>query len=284
MGRLAVRLLIGLLFALFGLVNYFTNTVENPVTGEQQRIALSAEQEIVIGQQGKQAVLAEYGGLYRAPALQSYVDQVGQAVVQQSEAAQTPYPFEFHVLDDPQTVNAFALPGGQIFITTGLLSRMRTEAQLAGVLGHEVGHVVARHGAEHLARQQLGAALVNAIAISASDDQGGGRQAAMIAQAVNQMMNLRYGRDDELESDRLGLDFMIDANYNPEGIVELMAILNEAQSEAGGRPPEFLSTHPNPENRIGRLEDLIAAAYPNGIPEPLEEGAQDYARQAQQQL
>jgi len=284
MGRLAVRLLIGLLFALFGLVNYFTNTVENPITGEQQRVALSPEQEVMIGQQGKQAVLAEYGGLYRAPALQTYVDQIGQTVVQQSAAAQTPYPFEFHVLDDSQTVNAFALPGGQIFITTGLLGRLNAEAQLAGVLGHEIAHVVARHGAEHLARQQLGAALVNAIAISASDDQGGGRQAAIIAQAVNQMVNLRYGRDDELESDRLGFDFMTDARYNPEGIVELMAILNSAQGEAGGRPPEFLSTHPNPENRIGRLEALIAAAYPNGIPEPLTEGEQDYARQALPQL
>ncbi|MEL6137459.1 MAG: M48 family metallopeptidase [Cyanobacteria bacterium J06626_23] len=284
MGRLAVRLLIGLLFALFGLVNYFTNTVENPITGEQQRIALSPEQEIVVGQQGKQEVLAEYGGLYRRPSLQSYVDQVGQSVVQQSVAAQTPYPFEFHVLDDAQTVNAFALPGGQIFITTGLLSRLESEAQLAGVLGHEVAHVVARHGAEHLARQQLGAALVNAIAISASDDQGGGRQAAIIAQAVNQMMNLRYGREDELESDRLGFDFMTDANYNPEGIVELMAILNSAQGEAGGRPPEFLSTHPNPENRIGELEALIAEAYPSGIPEALEEGEQDYARLAGTQL
>ncbi|MEO1590478.1 MAG: M48 family metallopeptidase [Cyanobacteria bacterium J06632_22] len=284
MGRLALRLVIGLLFALFGLVNYFTNTVENPITGEQQRVGLSPEQEIVMGQQGKQSVLAEFGGLYRSPALQSYVDQVGQAVVQQSEASQTPYPFEFHVLDDRQTVNAFALPGGQIFITTGLLGRLDSEAQLAGVLGHEVAHVVARHGAEHLARQQLGAALVNAIAISASDDQGGGRQAAILAQAVNQMMNLRYGRDDELESDRLGFDFMIDANYNPKGIVELMAILNSAQSEVGGRPPEFLSTHPNPENRIGRLEALIADAYPNGIPEPLEEGEQDYARQALPQL
>ncbi|MEL6327328.1 MAG: M48 family metalloprotease, partial [Cyanobacteria bacterium J06626_23] len=122
------------------------------------------------------------------------------------------------------------------------------------------------------------------IAISASDDQGGGRQAAIIAQAVNQMMNLRYGREDELESDRLGFDFMTDASYNPEGIVELMAILNSAQGESGGRPPEFLSTHPNPENRIGELEALIAEAYPGGIPEALEEGEQDYARFAGTQL
>ncbi|MEO0540654.1 MAG: M48 family metallopeptidase [Cyanobacteria bacterium P01_A01_bin.105] len=284
MGRLAVRLLIGLLFAVFGILNYFTNTVENPVTGEQQRVALSPEQEIVIGQQGKQAVLTQYGGLYRAPMLQAYVDRVGQAVVQRSVAMQTPYLFEFHVLDDRETVNAFALPGGQIFITTGLLSQLDSEAQLAGVLGHEVGHVVARHGAEHLARQQLGAALVNAIAISASDDQGSGRQAAILAQAVNQMLTLRYGRDDELESDRLGFEFMTEANYNPVGIVELMAILNSAQMGEGGRPPEFLSTHPNPDNRIGKLEALIAETYPNGVPAPLVEGAQDYARQAATQL
>ncbi|NEP17271.1 MAG: M48 family metalloprotease [Leptolyngbya sp. SIO4C1] len=281
-GQLLVRLFLGLLFAVFGLLNYFTNVSENPVTGEKQRISLSPEQEIILGQQGKQEVLAEYGGLYRSPVLQRYVDQVGQAVVEQSIAAQTPYPFEFHVLDDPATVNAFALPGGQIFITTGLLAQLDSEAQLAGVLGHEVAHVVARHGSEHLARQQLGAALVNAIGVAASEDARSAQQAAMIAQAVNQIVNLRYGREDELESDRLGFEFMTEADYNPVGIVELMAILTESQSR--GRPPEFFSTHPNPDNRIERLEALIDETYPSGIPATLEEGEQSYARIAQPQL
>ncbi|HEY9736770.1 MAG TPA: M48 family metalloprotease, partial [Trichocoleus sp.] len=208
MVKLLVRLCLGLLFAVFGLFNYFINVTENPITGERQRVALTPQEEIVLGQQGGREVVQQFGGLYPDPALQSYVNEVGQQVVRSSVAGQSAYPFEFHLLNDPETVNAFALPGGQIFVTTGLLSRLTAESQLAGVLGHEVGHVIARHGSEHLARRQLGVALVNAIGIAASDDAGGGQQAAVIAQAINQVVNLRYGRDDELESDRLGFDFM----------------------------------------------------------------------------
>jgi predicted Zn-dependent protease len=150
------------------------------------------------------------------------------------------------------------------------------------VLGHEVGHVVARHGSEHLARQQLGRALVNAIVIAASDDPNSSQQAAILAQAVNQLVNLRYGRADELESDRLGFQFMTEADYTPEGIVELMQILNSAQE--GGRPPEFLSTHPNPRNRVELLEELIAATYPSGIPPELREGELEFAQEVQPRL
>lgn len=282
MSKLLVRLVLGLVFAVFGLLNYCGTVSENPITGESQRVALSVQQEIVLGQQGRQEVAAQFGGLYPNEALQNYIDQVGQQVVQQSEASSSAYPFEFHLLDAPETINALALPGGQIFITTGLLSRLNSEAQLAGVLGHEVGHVVARHGAEHLARRQLGSALVNAIAIASSDDPRNARQTALIAQAVNQLVNLNYSRDDELESDRLGFQFMTTANYNPQGIVELMEILNSAQS--GGRSPEFLNTHPNPGNRVARLEELINETYPNGIPPGLEQGEQNFAQIVQPQL
>ncbi|MEM9806151.1 MAG: M48 family metallopeptidase [Cyanobacteria bacterium P01_D01_bin.56] len=276
MGSLLVRLFLGLLFVVFGLINYWGNTSYNPITGEEQRVALSPEQEVVLGQQGRQEILPQMGGLYPSQELQAYIDQVGQRVLQQSQAAQAPYPFEFDLIDDAGTINAFALPGGQIFVTTGLLKALDTESQLAGVLGHEIGHVVARHGAEHLAKQQLGAMLVNAIGIAASDDGQGGQQAAVIAQAVNQLVSLRYGRGDELESDRLGFEFMTEANYNPEGIVGLMQIFEAAESR--GRPPEFFSTHPNPGNRVALLEEIIQAAYPNGIPDQLIEGEAEFSR------
>lgn len=282
MGKLLVRLVIGLLFAIFGMFNYFTNVSENPITGEKQRVSLSPQEEIFLGQQGGQEVVQEFGGLYPDPALQSYVDQVGQQIVRRSVAAQSPYPFQFHLLNDPKTVNAFALPGGQIFVTTGLLRRLTAESQLAGVLGHEIGHVIARHGSEHLARRQLGVALVNAIGVAASDDPTSGQQAAMIAQAVNQLVNLNYGRQDELESDRLGFDFMTAAEYNPEGLVELMEILDQATQ--GDKPPEFVSSHPNPGNRIERLEGLIQEAYPQGVPPELEEGQQNFSQIVQPRL
>ncbi len=276
MQKFLIRVGLGLIIAVFGLISYCTNVTENPITGEQQRIQLSPRQEITLGVEARDELAVEYGGLYPNRALQTYIDRVGTEVVSESVASESPYIFEFHLLDDPTTVNAFALPGGQIFITTGLLQRLETEAQLAGVLAHEVGHVIARHGAEHLARQQLGAALVNAVGVAASETPEQGQQAAVVAQAINQLIGLRYGREDELESDRLGFQFMTNAGYNPQGIVELMQILNAA---SGQNPPEFLSTHPNPNNRVERLQELIAERYPQGIPASLEEGEQDFTQQ-----
>jgi predicted Zn-dependent protease len=144
------------------------------------------------------------------------------------------------------------------------------------VLGHEVGHVVARHGAEHLAKQQLGTALVNAVGVAASDNPDNARQAAVLAQAVNQLISLKYGREDELESDQLGFRFMREAGYNPKGILEVMQIL--ASTRQGGKSPEFLSTHPDPGNRLQRIKALVAQSYPNGIPANLKEGREDFAR------
>ncbi len=276
MSSLLIRLIIGAVFALFGMLNYFTNISENPITGEKQRIQLSPQQEIVIGRQSAPKMAAQHGNLYPDSILQSYIDEVGNRVVRNSAAKTSDYPFDFHLLRDPQTVNAFALPGGQIFITAAMLKRLNSEAQLAAVLGHEVGHVVARHGAEHLAKQQLGAALVNAVGIAASDRPESGRQAAILAQAINQMVNLKYGREDELESDRLGFRFMTEAGYDPRGIVELMEILNSVGG--GSRQPEFTSTHPNPANRITRLVDIIKQNYPQGIPSRLTEGRERFTQ------
>jgi predicted Zn-dependent protease len=124
--------------------------------------------------------------------------------------------------------------------------------------------------------------LVNAVGIAASDNADSARQAAIVAQAVNQMVSLRYGREDELESDRLGFRFMTQARYNPQGIVELMQIL--ASARQGGQQPEFLSTHPDPGNRFQRLKALIAENFPNGVPANLEQGREDFARNVKTSL
>lgn len=276
MASLVVRLLIGLVFAVFGLFNYYGSVTKNPVTGESQRVQMTPRQEIILGMRSREAMAVQHGGLYSDPILQDYVDSVGERIANNSIASEAPYPYEFHLLRDNRTVNAFALPGGQIFITAALLRQMNTEAQLAGVLGHEIAHVVARHGAEHIAKQQLGAAIVNAVGIAASDGTEGGRNAAILARAVNQMVNLKYGREDELESDRLGLQFMTQAGYNPKGIIELMAILDSARGRQ--TQPEFFSTHPNPGNRIATLQKLIEQIYPNGIPSNLREGKQSFTQ------
>lgn len=264
-----IRIILGLVFVIGGLFSYYGNTNVNPVTGENQRVQLTPRQEIVLGLQSRQQMAARHGGLFPDENLQAYVQSVGERIVSRSQASKSPYTFEFHLLRDSQVINAFALPGGQIFITAAMLGRLSSEAQLAGVFGHEIFHVVGRHGTEHLAKQQLGTSLVNAVGIAASGGNDGGQTAAMIAQAASQLANLRYGRQDESESDRYGLNFIVEAGYDPRGIVELMQILARS---GGARQPEFLSSHPDPGNRLQTLKGLIQKTFPQGIPRNLEDG------------
>lgn len=276
-----VRLGIALAIVLFGLVSYCSNMGENPITGEKQQVHLSAPQEVALGLQARQQMAAQYGGFYPDKLLRQYVSQVGKQVVERSIASKAPYPFEFHLLRDTRMSNAFALPGGQIFLTVALLKRLTSEAQLAAVLGHEVGHVVARHGAEHLARQPFSQVLGAAVsaAVSHSDD---AQQADAVARAVHQLVNLRYGRDDELESDRLGLRFMTEAGYDPQGIVQLMQMLSAIRQS--GQPPAFFSTHPSPDNRVKRLQTLITQTYPQGAPRRLKDNRETFAQIVQTRL
>jgi predicted Zn-dependent protease len=274
-------LIIGLVIALAGGLRYCGQTQRNPVTGEMQRVALSPKQEVALGLHSAPLMIARHGGELADRQIAPYVESVGQRLVQRSIARGSPYRFQFHVLSDPRTINAFALPGGQIFITQALLFKLRSEAQLAGVLGHEIGHVIARHGAQHLAKQQLGQLLVTAVQVGSYDsrDPQRNRSAALLAQAANQMISLRYGRQDELEADDYGFRIAVDGGYDPRGLVELMQILDEAAG--GGRRPEFLSTHPNPGNRRALLLQRIDQAFPSppGLPGHLRGGQAEFAAQ-----
>lgn len=257
------RLLVGLAIAAFALISFFASKEYNPVTGEDQHVSLTPDQEIALGLQAVPQMLEQYGGPHPNEDWQNYVDEVGFRIVNNSEAdSAVDWEYEFYLLDDPQTINAFALPGGQIFITSALFDRLQTEGQLAGVLGHEIGHVVARHGAERIAQQRLSQGLIGAVVV-ASDDARAGQMAAVVAQLVN----MSYGRDDELQSDELGVRFMAQAGYDPRSMLDVMQILAES---GGGGQPEFFSTHPNPDNRMQRIQDAIDKVFPNGVPEGLE--------------
>ena len=258
------RLLIGLVIAAFALFSYFKSSVYNPVTGEKQHISITKDQEIALGLQAAPEMAHQFGGLHPDQKAQEIVDVVGKKLVAESSASQTKYPFEFHLLADGQTVNAFALPGGQIFITAGLLKRLETEGQLAGVLGHEIGHVVARHGAEHIAKQELTQGLTGALVLSTYDPSDPSSQGtAQIAMVLGQLVNMKFGREDELESDSLGVRFMSESGYDPRALIGVMKILEEATG--GARQPEFFSTHPNPENRIERIQEAIQKQFPEGV-------------------
>jgi predicted Zn-dependent protease len=265
------RLLVGLAIAAFALISYFGSRAYNPVTDENQYVSITPDQEVALGLQAAPQMAGQHGGLDPDQGAQAQLDEVCNQLLQQSDAGQTEYPFDCHLLADPETINAFALPGGQVFITRALWERLETPGQLAGVMSHEIGHVVARHGAEHIAKAQLTQGLTGAVVIAAYDPENpqNSQYAAQIAALVGQLVNMKYGRDDELESDRLGVRFMADAGYDPNSLIRVMEIL--AESSEGNRPPEFFSTHPNPENRIENIQQAIAAEFPNGVPGDLQE-------------
>jgi predicted Zn-dependent protease len=262
------KLAVAAFMALAAVCSYYASRQKNPITGETQAIALTPNQEVALGLQSAPKVAQQFGGLADDPALQAYVRGVGERIVSRSAAKDTPYQFSFSLLKDEKTVNAFALPGGPIFITRALLSRLGNEAQLAGVLGHEVGHVVGRHSAEKIAKSRLGQALVGALGVATSDERGrGSAMAQMAGQMANQMVQLRYGREDELQSDSLGVRFMSEAGYDPRALTNVMEIL----ASVGGskRQPEFMSSHPDPGNRSGEIRAEIAKRYPGGVPSDL---------------
>lgn len=262
--RFLTRAGIAAVMVIFALVTYCSTRQENPVTGETQHISLTPDQEIALGLEAAPQMAGQMGGLYPSERVQEYVDAVGRAVVARSRAQQGPYAYRFHVLADPQTVNAFALPGGQIFITSGLLAQLENEAQLAGVLGHEVGHVVGRHAAEHIAKSELSQRLVNAAGVATYDPSspGGGMAASAVAALVAKLTTLRYGRNDELEADSMGIDFMSEARYDPRAMIGVMDVLEGATAGQGGGP-DWLQTHPDPGNRRERIREIIAARSSN---------------------
>ncbi|MEJ7607685.1 MAG: M48 family metalloprotease [Bryobacteraceae bacterium] len=193
--KLNPRLLIGLVVALVSLFSYFGTREYNPVTQETQHVAISADQEVALGLQAAPEMAQQYGGLSRDPKARALVDQVGRKLVGSSGAGKTPYRFEFHTLADPKTINAFALPGGQVFITEALFRRLETEGQVAGVLGHEIGHVVARHGAEHMAKQRLTQGLTGAAVLATYDPSNPSTQAtAAVAAMIGGLVNMKFGR------------------------------------------------------------------------------------------
>jgi len=265
-----IKFIVAILLAAVSLVTYWCNTQENEFTGEKQHVDMTVDQEIALGLQAAPEMAQQYGGLHPDKQAAAAIKELGQRLVQNTEVKNSPYNFDFHLLADEQTVNAFALPGGQVFITAGLLNRLTSEAQVAGVLGHEIGHVVARHSAEQLAKAKLTQGLTGAAAIATYDPQNPSTQSgAIVAAMIGRLMNMRYGREDELESDRLAVRLTGAAGYDPRAMIEVMKILEEAGGGAGG--PEFLQTHPNPGNRIAEIERAIQEEYPNGLPAGLQQ-------------
>lgn len=235
-----------------------TGCVTNEATGKSSLNLISQEKEIAIGTEAEPQFIAENGGLVESQKLRDYVSDLGNQLAAVSERPDLPW--TFNVLDSDQ-INAFALPGGKVFMSRGLLERMTNEAQLAGVLGHEVGHVTAQHVNSRMSQALIiqGIAIGATVAGEVADDDTL-KVLGVGAGVGGGVYLLKFGRDQESESDELGVRYMTRLGYNPLGQVQVMEILKEAAGGGGGS--EFFATHPLPQTRIDRLQDLIADEYP----------------------
>lgn len=263
MGNQRIKALALVLLAI-GFVGLPMGCSMNPATGEQQFMLLSRAQEEQIGAEAAPQFTAEYGGAVAQPRLLNYVTQIGAKMARETEGYFPELNWEFTLLNS-DVINAFALPGGKVFITKGLAAKLDNEAQMAGVLGHEIGHVTAQHGNQRISNQiSFNIALAGlAIAVASSDEDSDFRKIGEVgvpALAIGgNLVLLKYGREEELQADWLGMRYMSNVGYNPRGQLQVMQIL--ARESQGPRPPEFLSTHPHPESRVNRIRKLLDGEY-----------------------
>lgn len=261
---LKLRLIIAAGIMLFAVVSYLGQSDINPVTGEKQRISMTIEEEIQMGLTALPTMIQQHRGYSDDMRATALVKEVGARLLNTlhqrlaASGKQQPYPFDFHLLDDDRNVNAFALPGGQVFITEALLGHMTDNGQLAGVLGHEIGHVLERHSAERVSKSGL----ITKIASSAGV-LGGDMGSMQAAQMVGNLVNMKFGRNDELESDRWGIELMVLAGYHPRHMLSVMDILEKT---SGGSGPSFTSTHPAPADRKKHIERIIQEKFGGNLP------------------
>jgi predicted Zn-dependent protease len=237
---------------------YLSGCAANPVTGKQDFVLMSEEQEIGLGRKAHKQILQQYS-VYDDPALQQYVSNIVEELSAKSHREQLI--FHVTVLDSPQ-VNAFALPGGYVYITRGIMAYMNSEAELAGVLGHEIGHVTARHGVQQQSSAQVAELLSTAVAIAT-----GSREIADATNIAGTALIRGYGREHELEADRLGAEYLAKVGYDPEEMINVVGILASQENfdkqiakEEGREPRAYhgtFSTHPSNDKR---LQEVIRAA------------------------
>ena len=222
-----------------------TDCAKNPVTGKKQVTLMSQAQEQALGDQSDPSIVAAYG-LYEDQEMQDFINKKGQQMGLVSHRPDLK--FTFRILDSP-VVNAFALPGGYVYFTRGIMAHFNNEAEFAGVLGHEIGHITARHSAQQYTKQMFGQiGLIAGIVVSP--------RFAQFADQASQglsLMFLKFGRDDESESDHLGVEYSTKIGYDAHEMADFFQTLGRLQAQAGASIPDFLSSHPNPVDRFGKV-------------------------------
>lgn len=243
--------------ALFAVLPTLQGCAVNPVTGQREFSLISESQEIQLGRDADRDISSSLG-VVQDEALQEYVSEIGLRMARESERPDLPW--TVRVLDDP-IINAFALPGGYIYVTRGILAHFNSEAELAGVLGHEIGHVTARHGVRQVSRAQIAQLGLGVGTVLFPELEGVG-EAAGVGLGL---LFLSYGRDAEREADDLGLRYMTREGYDPAEMAATFDMLNQAGGGGEGSGiPNWLSTHPNPLERRDRIRSRIEAGEVTG--------------------
>lgn len=262
---------------LFAIVLAGHGCATNPVTGEQDVVLMSEAEEIALGRKNDAEVRKQYG-VYDDARLQAYVNRVGQQLAARSHRPRLQY--RFTVLDSPE-VNAFALPGGYVYITRGILAYLNSEAELAAVLGHEIGHVTARHSVRQYTTAVATGVGVSILSIVVP---GLGNQAGQqLLDVLGKALVSGYGRDHELESDRLGAEYLARTGYDPNAILEVIGVLKnqeefeKARAKAEGREPRIyhgvFATHPSSDQR---LQEVVGEARKFRAPDRTRIGRDEY--------
>jgi predicted Zn-dependent protease len=251
----------------------------NPVSGNRRAYGYSWEEELRLGQQADQQIVQQYG-LYDDDGIQGYVDRVGRDILEESHMRRADTPeqfrnteFTFRVLDSP-VVNAFALPGGYVYVTRGLMAHVNNEAQLAVVLGHEIAHVAARHASQQAAKQQFTQLGLIAGAIGGELAGVPGGSILQLGGQAAQLLSLKYSRDNERESDRLGVEYAALNGYATNEASDFFESLERIQEQGGQSLPTWQSSHPDPGAREQTMLDL-AEQWRAELQQPLDRVGQD---------
>ncbi|SMO66589.1 M48 family metalloprotease [Gracilimonas mengyeensis] len=258
------------------LINSCVSLEVNPVSGNKRAFGYSWEEEEKIGAQSDKEITAQYG-VYENEELSNYVSALGQEMLEVSHLRREDTPkkfreteFTFRVLDSP-VVNAFALPGGYVYVTRGLLAHLNNEAQLAVVIGHEIGHVAARHASQRAVEQQVGQLAVIGGAVLGESLGYDGQSILQLSSQTAQLMFLKYGRDDERESDALGVEYAAMQNYEAAEGADFFTSLERISEQQGGGIPTLLSSHPDPGEREQTIPQLAEKWREKGYEQTIED-------------
>ena len=255
-GKLSIFPLI--LFGIYAAWYWFSNQEEVPITGRSQVVDMSTEQEMALGIQSYQEILSKERVLPVSDPRVRQVRAIGERIARASAAIDPGFEWEFNVIESPQA-NAFALPGGKVAVYTGILPIAENEDGLAVIMGHEISHALARHGAERMAMQKLTSLGVLATGVAVSDMDRGQQQMILGALGVGAQFGvmLPFSRDHESEADYMGLVLLAEACFDPREAPELWRRMG---AQAGAAPPEWQSTHPSSETRVAQFEQWMPEA------------------------